>query len=460
MKSFFNYMIRSAFILVLFAFVNQVHAQEFNKENKTKIVDKISSLLEEKYVFPDVGKKCGKHIKSKLTSGAFDNITDKKEFADILTKELQSISKDKHMRVRLDNRPQEQQSNSEDPFYQEFIFAGETREDNLGFAKVEFLEGGIGYLDLRFFAPLEFTKKYAEAAMQLLSNSDALIIDLRKNKGGNPDLIQFIQSYFFAEPTHLNSLYWREGNRTQEFWTKKIENSTLIDVPIYVLTSNRTFSGGEEFTNNLKTRKRATIIGETTGGGANPGGMFAVDEGFGIFIPTGRAINPVTNSNWEGTGVEPDIKVESDKALDIALEKAKISAEEYRTNKNKEMKKVLESINKKLSEGEKLFSTDKNKAEELVTQALDEGLRNKLANENSINMAGYNYLQKNKIDMAIAIFKYNVKKFPDSANTYDSLGEAYMKNNQKDLAIQNYKKSLELNPENKNAEDMIKKMSN
>jgi C-terminal processing protease CtpA/Prc len=133
-------------------------------------------------------------------------------------------------------------------------------------------------------------------------------------------MVALISSYLFGDkPVHLNDLYWRKGNRTDEFWTKpELAKVKFANKDIYVLTSSYTFSGAEEFTYNLRNLKRATIIGETTGGGAHPGGMVRLADHFGVFIPTGRAINPISKTNWEGTGVEPDIKVPKEQALKVA----------------------------------------------------------------------------------------------------------------------------------------------
>src|SRR5262249_8248230 len=181
---------------------------------------------------------------------------------------------------------------------------------------------------LRGFSPAQFGGATAIAAMNFLANSDAVIIDLRKNGGGDPSMIQLISSYFFKEPKHLNNLYWRKGDHTDQFLTSAyISGKSMADTPLYVLTSSRTFSGAEEFSNNMKVLKRAKLIGETTGGGANPGGFFPIAAGLGMFVPTGRAVNPVTGTNWEGKGVEPDEKVPAADAFNVAYKEALKSIE-------------------------------------------------------------------------------------------------------------------------------------
>jgi C-terminal processing protease CtpA/Prc len=328
-----KYSSRLIYSIALFAVIlisSLLKAQELNDEQKKEIVNNIGQLLIEKYVFPDVGKDCASHIKAKLEDGIFSKVSDKKEFADLLTEELQSISKDKHMRVRV-QREITNQSEPSNPYFEQYKNLKDNAERNYAFNKVEILDGGIGYIDLRGFAQSNQAYDVAVLAMKFLSNSNAIIFDLRKNGGGSPEMIRFILSYFFEKPTHINSLYWREGDRTVEFWTnEKVDGNKMSDVPMFVLTSNFTFSGGEEFTYDVQTQKRGVIIGEITGGGANPGGMFPAGNGLGIFIPTGRAINPVTNTNWEGIGVKPDIETSADDALDKALELAKVEAEKYK----------------------------------------------------------------------------------------------------------------------------------
>lgn len=195
---------------------------------------------------------------------------------------------------------------------------------NYGFKEVKILEGNIGYIDLRGFVPPKYAGETAVAAMNFVGNCKALIFDLRKNGGGSPEMIQLISSYLFsAEPVHLNNFYFRPANKNTQTWTLPyVTGKRRPDMDVYVLTSKGTFSAAEEFTYNLKNLKRATIIGETTGGGANPGGNQIINDRFTVFVPTGRAINPITNTNWEGTGVQPDIAVPASDALLTAQQKA------------------------------------------------------------------------------------------------------------------------------------------
>jgi C-terminal processing protease CtpA/Prc len=260
-------------------------------------------------------------------------------FADILTTDLQSISKDKHLRVRFSpddaKRLLNQEKNGSDP-EDEKHWNEMMKKENYGFKKVERLSGNIGYVDFRNFASPDYAKETIEGVMAFLANTDAIIFDLRLNGGGDPACVQLICSYLFGEkPVHLNDLYYRPTDETHEYWTlRKVNGKRMPDVPVYVLTSKFTFSGAEEFTYNLKNLKRATIVGETTGGGAHPGGMMPINKGFIVFVPRGRAISPVTKTNWEGTGVTPDVEIKSESALEqaqiLALQKLSASNKDER----------------------------------------------------------------------------------------------------------------------------------
>jgi len=288
---------------------------------RAKIVDRVSAALNEHYVFPDVAKKMEASLRQKLKAGAYDKLANSAELAEVLTRDLREVSKDKHLSVRYaPSQPPETDPNGpKDPAVRERL-RRELASVNFGFEKVERLPGNVGYLDLRGFIGAEFAGETAVSAMNFLAHSDAVIIDLRKNGGGDPSMVQLLTSYFFDEPTHLNSFYIRKGNATQQFWTSAhVAGKRMTDVPVYVLTSQRTFSAAEEFTYNLKNLKRATIVGETTGGGAHPvNAHFLADVHLLAFIPFGRAVNPITGTNWEGAGVAPDIQTPADQALEAA----------------------------------------------------------------------------------------------------------------------------------------------
>lgn len=285
---------------------------------RTQVIDGILKRLNNSYVFPDVAKKMEQSIRERVDKKEYDQITSAKEFAMKLTTDLQAVSKDKHLRIRYSHQALPERGEQREPTAEE---REERRREltrmNHGFAKVERLPGNIGYLEFFNFMDEELGADTVAAAMNFITGTDALIIDMRNNGGGNPAMVALVCSYLFGpEPVHLNDLYWREGNRTEEFWTKKeVSGKRYLNKDVYVLTSKRTFSGAEEFTYNLKNLKRATIVGETTGGGAHPGGGFRINEHFGMFVPTGRAISPITKTNWEGTGVTPDISVPADQAL-------------------------------------------------------------------------------------------------------------------------------------------------
>ena len=323
---------------------------------RTAIIDGSLKRLNDSYVFPDVAKKMEQAIRDRIAKKEYDQITSARAFAEALTKHLQEVSHDKHLRVRYSHEPIPVRQNRQEP-------TAEEREryrlgnmwGNFGFERVERLEGNVGYLSLRGFNDPNGAEETIAAAMNFLGNTEALIIDLRRNGGGSPEMVALISSYLFGEkPVHLNSLYWREGNRTDDFWTKeKVLGKRFADKEVYVLTSNRTFSAAEEFSYNLKNLKRATIVGEVTGGGANPGGVFRITEHFGVFVPTGRAINPISKTNWEGTGVKPDLEVPADHALKTAhLEALKKVAAKQTDNPRRagDFKRLIERTQKELDD--------------------------------------------------------------------------------------------------------------
>jgi hypothetical protein len=295
---------------------------DIDSATRARVIDGAIAKLYEFYVFPEVAKKMAIAVRGRAKRGEYDSVTDGNAFAKLLASHFQDVSHDKHIFVSFS--PMRLPEDSPTPSPEAMArYRESTREANCAFEKVEHLSGNIGYLKFNGFADPEDCGATAVAAMNFLANVDALIFDLRQNGGGDPKMVALLSSYLFEHPTHLNDLWTRKGDETEQFWTLPyVPGKRLPSIPVYVLTSHRTFSGAEEFTNNLKVLKRATIVGEVTGGGAHPVGGHRIDDRFTIGVPFARAINPVTKTNWEGVGVEPDVKVSAADALTTAQELA------------------------------------------------------------------------------------------------------------------------------------------
>jgi hypothetical protein len=286
---------------------------------RARVISGTIAKLDEFYVFPEISKKMGDAVRARQKRGEYDSVTDGDAFAKLLTDNFQEVSHDKHLRV--DFSPATMPERPEGPPDADAIaqYRKEMERMNCGFDKMEILSGNVGYLKFDMFADPEVCGPTAVAAMGFLANVDAIIFDLRENGGGDPKMVALVSTYLFSKPTHLNDLWERKTDTIQQYWTLAyVPGKRLDDKPAYVLTSKRTFSGAEEFTYNLKNLKRATIIGETTGGGAHPVSGHRIDDHFMIGVPFAKAINPISKINWEGTGVEPDVKVPAADALATA----------------------------------------------------------------------------------------------------------------------------------------------
>lgn len=312
---------------------NAVEKMAVDKElanviNTDDIIFSVSEVLMSQYVFPEAAKKIDALLKKNLAEHKYAKIGSKKELAKMLTQDVKKINGDKHLGVIFDPEQvkevrEERESESDGVFYTESRL-NNLKAINYGFNEVKILEGNIGYLDLRFFIEPEYASNTAIAAMNFLSNTKALIIDLRNNGGGSSEMIKLLSSYFFdSKPVHLNTFFWRSDESYTQSWTLPyVIGPRHPTKKLYILTSGKTFSAAEEFTYNLKHLKRATVIGEKTGGGAHPGGAEVATDEFLVWVPKGRSINPVTNTNWEGAGVTPHIKTTKEKALEVAMKMA------------------------------------------------------------------------------------------------------------------------------------------
>ena len=300
---------------------------------RQRVIDGIAALLKEFYIYLDGAQKMTDAIRAHQKAGDYDKIVDGDAFATQLTTDLLAVSHDKHLRVNFSpvKLPPDREGEDGPTPDQAAEMRKQMQRENCGFRKAEILPGNIGYLRFDFFGDADICGPTLVASMGFLAHVDAIIYDLRENGGGDPKMVSLVCSYLFDKPTHLNDLYYHKEDATTQYWTLPyVPGTRLPHIPAYVLTSNRTFSGGEEFTNDLKTQKRATIVGETTGGGAHPVAGHRVDDHFMMGVPAGRPINPITKTDWEGAGVAPDVSVKPPDALETA---EKLAAEKIESDR-------------------------------------------------------------------------------------------------------------------------------
>lgn len=439
----------------------QTNAQQLDSQEKKELIEKISALLRGHYVFPDLGEKYGQEILSLFEARDFNNISDSKKFGEYVTDKLQELTKDKHVKFRL-IEPSDLGESEEGSLHHPVRYYRLGRKEHLGITRLDWIENEIGYMDYRRFYYHAEAKEMLFNAIKFLSTANAIIIDLRENQGGGGALIPWFCSYFMPHPTPLTGTYYRDEDMTEEWWTlEKIEGQRLLDVPMFVLIGKNTFSAAEYLAYDLKIQKRATLIGEPSKGGAHSVDLFPVGDRFEIYIPTARAVNPITGSNWEGTGVIPDVAVPSESALDTAVELAKKAAQEYGKLKDARMKEIVVKMQGQLDQAELLYKKEKmnvEEAEALLDSAIHTGSEAGLINEFFLQVLAYHYSSHQAFDMATRILKKQVELFPRSPGSYQSLGWAYYRQGEKELAIEYFEKVLELDKDNSIAKAMLKKL--
>lgn len=330
-------------------------------------INDVCLAMKDKYVFPDIGKKCSEFLQKQLREGAYEAISDLESFAQAVTADLRLVSADKHISVMLNSPPtkpevekptvpsieEEGSFQIEDDFSRpvltdEFQYKPSSDigwmgrpHDSLTYEmQVGFLadKPSVGYMDLNVFGvckerddTVEMREDVASrrqayiAAVDKLKDAETIIIDLRNNGGGDPFAVQLLCSLFVEEGMPLNRIEWRteEGPKSEDFntlsYSELPQEKRLLNKKIYVLIGPQTFSAAEEFSNNMKVLEKATFVGEPSGGGANPGGPFQISSDLTVFIPTGKAVNPIQKGNWEGEGIIPDHMVPEGRAFDVAV---------------------------------------------------------------------------------------------------------------------------------------------
>ncbi|MEU6167157.1 S41 family peptidase [Streptomyces tanashiensis] len=280
------------------------------------VIDETARLLVEHYVFPEIAEQLAGLLRRRLAEGAYD-VDGAEELARLVTADLQSANGDRHLRVKhhADAVSPKQGAATLDAMRRDF-------DTSLGGARrVELLHGGVAVVEMApMLFPLEWAAEPLGAALTVASRAQALIVDLRANRGGDPDTVAFVCSYLLDERTHLNTMHWRRDERVEQSWSLPHVPGARFggSKPLYVLTSDSTFSAAEELAYNLQQLGRAVVVGERTRGGAHPCKGWTVHPHLEATIPVGRAVNPVSGTNWEGTGVQPDVACAAADSLDHA----------------------------------------------------------------------------------------------------------------------------------------------
>lgn len=306
-----------------------------------QMLDQVIQILLEDYVYPEKSREFASLLK---TIALPDHIDRFENLTPWLNPILREMTQDGHVGLRYHpvGVPPLEGEIPQVELLQ--LWRKEERYSNYGFEKVEVLKGNVGYLKLNCFEAAAIAAKTGASAMAFLENTDALIIDLRENGGGDPEMVHFLCSYFFLERTHLNDMCWRPGGPIEQYWTlSHVPGERYLDRSVYVLTSNRTASGAEGFSYDLKNLKRAVVVGEVTAGAAHPGYLAKVHEFYTLFVPQGRPINPVTGGDWERVGVQPDVVCTAAEALNRAYVLALQGVQGKLTDADRNQRKDIEN---------------------------------------------------------------------------------------------------------------------
>ncbi|MEM1105856.1 MAG: S41 family peptidase [Pseudomonadota bacterium] len=312
-------------LLTGFLFVGGGHAQSepASFDELRAVVEAVAVHLETDYVDAEpAGRRAARQLRADFSAGVFEAAGDGEAFAALISARMQALTGDGHLNVEFSPEPIADGEPAKDAFDQAQMERWYGAHINYGVQSVQRLEGNVGYLDLRVFAPIDMGGDTVAAAMTVLADMDALIIDLRHNGGGIGAMADLVASYLFApERQPLTGIYdGPTGRLTQAFTQPYVPGKRFGgEKPVYVLISQNTFSAAEALAYNLQVLERAKIVGEPSGGGAHPFEYVPITPHFVLWSVTAKSVNPITGGNWQTVGVQPDIIVTSDDALDRAL---------------------------------------------------------------------------------------------------------------------------------------------
>jgi len=384
----------------------------------------------ENYVLLDKAELVNKHLTKLVNENKFNEISDKKEFVKAVQKEMQIILNDKHFRVLPPRTAITEQSAG---IWQDHL-ESLTNFRKGGFQDIRIFDGNVGYVKVDGFRR-EDTHQ-VDALMSYLATVDAIIFDVREN-GGGAEPVNYLSSYFLPDNTLIGKTYHRKKDSWREHISESVEGKKRFDVPVFILTSDFTFSAAESFTYNLQAQKRATIVGEISGGGAHPIQFFPLPEGLAMIVPNKRSYNPITKTNWEGTGVIPDVVTTEEQALATVKKLAQQAAKKFR---------------------EELFSKitvliAKNKSD-VKTQAEVNSIVSKLIHRKHIEpfmVAAFarEYVRQGNENAAKLLFRANIHLSPKTAEPYFQYARALTKLKQHEQAKNNFEQSIKIAKNNK-----------
>ncbi len=433
--------------------VNYVNSQEaVTQQDKKDIILEVCTLLRENYVYPEIAAAVCGTLQESLNAGRYNDAASLEILTDKLNEDFRRVTEDQHLEAWMSPGTYKSEPNLNDIILTSFGFISRNKNNNFGIPKVALVEGNIGFLELTSFKPLPNpeTERIIRSAMDFLSNCDALIIDLRNNGGGHTNMREFICSYFFDEPTQLSSTYSRETNSPYESFTlENFYSRRLVDVPLYILTSKKTISAPEIFAYDLQALKRAVIVGEMTAGSVNSGRIFTIRNSINLLIATGYTQNPITRTNCEGKGIQPDVEVPSENALEKALEIAKGAAEERREKKARMVDEYVNQFRSQLGKVEELADQDIFRAEEMLGPIIRHFYDIEFMTPYILLDLGDWYLKKDQVNMAIIILKQGPLYYSGLMEMhifYRYLAEAYLRIKDEKNAAKYYLKYLELFP--------------
>lgn len=326
---------------------------DLDQANRTHVLGAIVKALD-RYAFPDAATKAQTDIQQRLSQGGYSDIVSGHQFVETLTNQLQTLTCDRSIRVYLSPTPLPELNADTQPTAEELAhLERQSQQRNFDINRVERLAGNLGFLQLYGFESPEFAGATLAAAMTCIAHTEGLIIDLRYNRGGSPGMVALLCSYLLpAFPaTHLSNVSWPAEQRTQQSWTSAyVGGPRYLNRPVYVLTGPETATAAEEFAYTLKQLKRATLIGETTAGKANPGAGQRLHDHFWMFLPTGQVTSAITGENWETSGVIPDFKVPVELALKVAHYMGLTDLSKKTPHPTPELEAALETVKKQLDQ--------------------------------------------------------------------------------------------------------------